>query len=294
MLKLLAGALSLFVSSLTAAHAQGFQCPPGSQQVSGGGGTMCQCPDGSYAGLNGCAQQQRAQPQIPPGSFRCGSGYCAAGSKCSRNGRTCLALDAVDCGNHACPAGNTCTPNGGCMPLGATACGSGYCSAGLVCRNNQCMASQQAQSGSLLAKLLTDAGNAISSRVIALSGNQQLSQALQQQNANTPPLPTSLAAFISDPYAGKPVTASQLPPPTTTVPGDPFHLNSDLSNQQKLTPGTTNSQNAQPSLQTAPGTYAACVGANSFSSPTRSYCEMGDYLYYKNGTVWNKRTGSMQ
>jgi len=29
-------------------------CPAGSTAVYGGGGTMCQCPDGSYAGMSGC------------------------------------------------------------------------------------------------------------------------------------------------------------------------------------------------------------------------------------------------
>jgi hypothetical protein len=49
------------------AHAQMYQCPAGSVPVAGGGGMMCRCPDGSYAGISGCrvAQPQRVQPQIP-------------------------------------------------------------------------------------------------------------------------------------------------------------------------------------------------------------------------------------
>jgi hypothetical protein len=45
------------------AHAQ--FCPPGSRAVAGGGGTMCQCPDGSFASIAGCPtvrQQPRQQP----------------------------------------------------------------------------------------------------------------------------------------------------------------------------------------------------------------------------------------
>jgi hypothetical protein len=48
----------LFATS--AAHAQ--FCPPGSRQVSNGGGIMCQCPDGSFAGVGGC----RSAPIQPP------------------------------------------------------------------------------------------------------------------------------------------------------------------------------------------------------------------------------------
>jgi hypothetical protein len=41
-------------------------CPPGSRSVAGGGGTMCQCPDGSFAGISGCrAGQQQLQRQQP-------------------------------------------------------------------------------------------------------------------------------------------------------------------------------------------------------------------------------------
>ena len=49
------------------AHAQIFQCPSGTTQVAGGGGIMCQCPDGSYYGVySGCPVQQQQYPQCPP------------------------------------------------------------------------------------------------------------------------------------------------------------------------------------------------------------------------------------
>jgi hypothetical protein len=44
-----------------AAEAQYFQCPAGSVQVSGGGGIMCQCPDGSYASMSGCPSYRAGQ-----------------------------------------------------------------------------------------------------------------------------------------------------------------------------------------------------------------------------------------
>lgn len=52
------------VFSALASHAQMFQCPPGSRQVAGGGGTMCQCPDGSYAAGWPPRCQQQQQPRI--------------------------------------------------------------------------------------------------------------------------------------------------------------------------------------------------------------------------------------
>src|SRR4051794_29479212 len=38
-------------------------CPPGSTTAAGGGGYMCMCPDGSPAGISGCASGYSAQPQ---------------------------------------------------------------------------------------------------------------------------------------------------------------------------------------------------------------------------------------
>ena len=42
---------------MSTAHGQIYHCPPGSTQVSGGGGIMCRCPDGSFAAASGCRQQ---------------------------------------------------------------------------------------------------------------------------------------------------------------------------------------------------------------------------------------------
>src|SRR5258706_5741209 len=105
-------AISALVALSTIDHSSAqFQCPAGSTAVSGGGGIMCQCPDGSFAGLySGCPKQSESHPQqqtrlpkIPPGSSRCGTGLCPVGTKCV-GGRTCLPANAVDCGNgQSCP-----------------------------------------------------------------------------------------------------------------------------------------------------------------------------------------------
>lgn len=102
-------------------------CPPGSRPVSGGGGMMCMCPDGSYANYGQpCAPLRPASTQqcgnvccnsgfycsnygcIPQGSIECGGYHCSPGQKCGSN-RSCLAQDADDCGNgQSCKAGTTC------------------------------------------------------------------------------------------------------------------------------------------------------------------------------------------
>jgi hypothetical protein len=73
------------ICALTLPHlasSQFFQCPPPSRPVGGGGGTMCQCPDGSMASISGCSAASRSAPAIPRGSIPCGNGYCSANSVC--------------------------------------------------------------------------------------------------------------------------------------------------------------------------------------------------------------------
>ena len=109
--------------------------------VSGVGGMICQCPDGSFAKMVGSqiicdsGQQQRTpQSLIPPGSVSCGHGYCPPGQKCV-SGSVCIQQDAVDCGNGVfCAAGQKCS-GGRCLPRDAVDCGQGkyYCNPGMVC-----------------------------------------------------------------------------------------------------------------------------------------------------------------
>jgi len=109
--------------------------------VSGVGGMICQCPDGSFAKMVGSqiicdSGQQQPTPQslIPPGSVSCGHGYCPPGQKCV-SGSVCIQQDAVDCGNGVfCAAGQKCS-GGRCLPRDAVDCGQGkyYCNPGMVC-----------------------------------------------------------------------------------------------------------------------------------------------------------------
>jgi hypothetical protein len=63
---LLAVLLSLL--PYNSADAQLFSCPPGSWAVQGGGGKMCQCPDGTFASISGCKTTYVA-PQPPASSW---------------------------------------------------------------------------------------------------------------------------------------------------------------------------------------------------------------------------------
>jgi hypothetical protein len=64
--RMIGAMIFLVIVGRSMSQAQMFQCPAGSASVSGGGGMMCMCPDGSYAGMSGC-QSQPVQPQyVPP------------------------------------------------------------------------------------------------------------------------------------------------------------------------------------------------------------------------------------
>ncbi|MEA2839096.1 MAG: hypothetical protein QOF41_426 [Methylobacteriaceae bacterium] len=159
--------LPLFLAGSKASFAQQFQCPAGSYPVSGGGGMMCQCPDGSYAGLSGCHssyQQQRYAPQdddsINCGSWTCRSdqhcsrfrhnwciadgqeecsngGTCGNGKSCSRNGNFCVGSSDVDCGSYLCKSGYVCGSRNTCVGESSTDCGNGIsCGYGKKCARN--------------------------------------------------------------------------------------------------------------------------------------------------------------
>lgn len=284
-------AIYMVILSAGSTFAQSFWCPPGSTPQFYGGGNMCRCPDGSYANIDGCAQrqQQRTHPSTPPGSTRCGpAGFCRPGTKCSKD-NTCIASDAVDCGSYQCPTGNRCS-HGGCLPQGASQCGAGYCDPGMKCSNKQCIAASQ-ERPNILIRLLYGIGSSNSSQALAISGNQTVSSLLAQQKPVVAPTPYGVNKMLNDPFASAPVPASKASP---SASGDPFHLNSDVTKARQLSQIAP--VPAQPTVapQSAPGTYAACMGSNTFASPNQAYCEAGDYLYYKNGTIWNKRTGTMK
>jgi len=128
-----------------AANAQ-FQCPPGSVNVSSGYVTMCQCPDGSAAGISGCRSQYTVPAQ--PQGLRCGNGYCPYGTTCSRNGNFCLSQGQVDCGTYTCGNGNKCGSGNRCFPIDVNECGPGYCQPGLMCTSNkQCVDPEKTSNG---------------------------------------------------------------------------------------------------------------------------------------------------
>lgn len=110
----------------------GSLCPPGSTPVPGGGGMMCQCPDGSFANYGqACAQ---AAPMCPQGTSYCSNARlcCNPGYYCSVYG--CTPHGAVDCSGYYCNPGQQCGSARSCMPAGVVDCGQGrHCPAGRVC-----------------------------------------------------------------------------------------------------------------------------------------------------------------
>lgn len=236
---------------------------PSRQQTSGRRwGIMCQCPDGSMAGLNtGCKQQNRPQiqtsPATPPGT-RCGTGYCLTGTKCSRSG-LCIASDAVDCGTHACAFGERCAPND-CLRPGAVA------------------QPQPSQSGLLNWLASWGKNSPVGSQIPNITGDQSLSSSVQQRYVQ--PTVYETERMLNDPYVGKPVA---------TKPSPPSFDGTNLIGSESLTTVRPPAPAAGTSPQAAPGTYSGLCG-----SWNAQYCEVGDYLYFKNGKIFNNRTGEFQ
>jgi hypothetical protein len=219
------------------AHCQTYQCPAGSRPVGGGGGTMCQCPDGSYANYWGCRgspQQQQPQAKVP---------------KFDPNLRV--------------------TP-------------------------------QESKSLGLL-KLI---GEIAMSGRRGLYGSEPLSSAVESERINVAPPPGYFASW-------EPSKSQAAPRPpgvnsftgrqetdfgsSRTAPSAPAFNGSLLNNAPISSMSPSNSQPsptrapAQTTPQPAPpGSYAACVGATTGFGPPQPDCEMGDYIYFRNGK--NKMT----
>ena len=97
---LLALCAVLFRPEFAVAQNDGGFCPPGSTPVFGGGGAMCQCPDGSMAGMSGC-HGGRQQSMCPAGYSYCGetNQCCGSGQYCSIYG--CVLHGSIIAGNRS-------------------------------------------------------------------------------------------------------------------------------------------------------------------------------------------------
>ncbi|MFZ5733121.1 MAG: hypothetical protein ACOY4O_10320 [Pseudomonadota bacterium] len=134
-------ALWLLLAGGQPAAAQMFQCPPGSVSVSGGGGMMCQCADGSFASIYGCAPlQQQTAPQPQVGDYCSNGATCPIGYHCSRIPGHCVPNGQVDCGHYSCQPGSFCGSGNTCLAQGSDDCGDGKsCKPGTTCSRNRSM-----------------------------------------------------------------------------------------------------------------------------------------------------------
>src|SRR5450631_4329362 len=97
------------------------------------------CGSGNSCSQSGC---------IPIGAVECGGHYCQSGQQCTRNG--CMLAGNVDCGNNtSCSAGLKCSRDGkSCLASDAVDCGSHSCAAGMKCgSSNQCLAKEEVDCG---------------------------------------------------------------------------------------------------------------------------------------------------
>lgn len=136
--------LSLLLIGNQPAAAQMFQCPPGSVSVSGGGGMMCQCADGSFASIYGCAppqqQQQQSAPRPPAGDYCSNGETCPVGQRCGVIAGYCIPHGMVDCGHYMCQQGSFCGSGNACLAQGSDDCGEGKsCGPGQKCSRSKTM-----------------------------------------------------------------------------------------------------------------------------------------------------------
>jgi hypothetical protein len=250
--------ICFFVSVNSVAEAQFLPaslCPPPGRWVSGGGGSMCQCPDGSFYSVGRPCGSNQAQPRQLPR-----------------------------------PAPQPQTPNLNASPQ----------------FDKNAMTAAAASSGSGLINLLlsilgdvrggwqsvTGEKNVNVDWSVGLSSQQSSAQAVQKRIESTPAMDAAWAKMINDPYASQPNPSTASPNSPTT----PFQPNSDLANQTALLPSSPqrNPPSSQSSPQGSPGTYATmCSGVSTFAAPP-TQCEVGGYIYFRNGTIFNKSTGNFQ
>lgn len=135
--------LSLLLIGSQPSAAQMFQCPPGSVSVGGGGGMMCQCADGSFASIYGCAPSQQPQqtaPRPPVGDHCSNGGTCPVGQRCGIIPGYCIPNGMVDCGHYMCQQGSFCGSGNACLAQGSDDCGGGKsCGPGTKCSRSRTM-----------------------------------------------------------------------------------------------------------------------------------------------------------
>lgn len=124
----------------------GERCASGQRACLAQGDTDCgthTCRSGFYCGSN--------KSCLADGSNDCGNGTsCAAGSKCSSDGRRCIPSDNAECGSQSCGPGYFCGSNNSCMQTGSTDCGNGgSCASGMKCTSDghHCMPAENAECG---------------------------------------------------------------------------------------------------------------------------------------------------
>jgi hypothetical protein len=164
-----------------------YQCPPGSRLVPGGGGHMCQCPDNTFANVDGCAPTFSNPRQLPKYPIE---------------------------------------------PIKPT-------------------------TPSKIMEELVKLGKFVN------HGEQ-----------------------LYNPAAGS--LSGQLPQGTIEIPliGNPY-VDPFTGRAVQLQPQPRDSSSVKPSPG-QPGSYAACAGASTFGGPNAPFCEMGGYIYFRNGNVLKK------
>lgn len=103
----------------------------------------CQCADGSFASIYGCApqqQQQQTAPRPPVGDYCSNGETCPVGQRCGVIPGYCIPHGMVDCGHFMCQQGSFCGSGNACLAQGSEDCGGGKsCGPGTKCSRNRSM-----------------------------------------------------------------------------------------------------------------------------------------------------------
>ncbi len=126
----------------------GYYCNPGMKCALNHTGCypadVVDCGNYSCQPGNVCGSRRTCLPQ---GAVDCGSGTsCQAGLKCSRDGKRCLAADAIDCGSYNCSSGQKCGSGNKCLARTDVDCGGGKsCPADHLCIRGgaECLTKQE-------------------------------------------------------------------------------------------------------------------------------------------------------